>query len=277
TEELMCIALSNMIMVVEEKQPLISNEYDFNNDRATPNTCLQSRYYDPQWGRFINADGVASTGQGLIGTNMYAYCNNNPINMSDPTGHLAVFGIIAGIGALVGVGLQFASDVISSVANNKFQLSNWQTYVGSAVGGAVGGLVTMGAKSPQAGVMIGSGTATLVGQTIENKTKSGTKRPTSTVLTNTAISVATAGLISKVVPVKISGITANSGNMNAVYNAGITKLLTGYASTMSINVILKGITASFITELPSAVFSGFYSFFENQNSKEKNTIVWDPQ
>ena len=47
-----------------------------------------SRYYDPETGRFINADGYISTGQGLLDTNMFAYCGNNPVNYSDPTGEL---------------------------------------------------------------------------------------------------------------------------------------------------------------------------------------------
>lgn len=47
---------------------------------------LQSRYYDPEVGRFINADVYASTGQGLLGNNMFAYCNNNPIILSDAQG-----------------------------------------------------------------------------------------------------------------------------------------------------------------------------------------------
>lgn len=47
---------------------------------------LQSRYYNPEWGRFINADGLVSTGQGFVGNNMFAYCNNNAINSSDPDG-----------------------------------------------------------------------------------------------------------------------------------------------------------------------------------------------
>ena len=41
---------------------------------------LNSRYYDSNTGRFINADGYVSTGQGIIGNNMFAYCGNNPIN-----------------------------------------------------------------------------------------------------------------------------------------------------------------------------------------------------
>ena len=40
---------------------------------------LQSRYYDPAIGRFINADKYAGTGQGYLGYNMFAYCNNSPI------------------------------------------------------------------------------------------------------------------------------------------------------------------------------------------------------
>ena len=47
---------------------------------------MQSRYYDPEVGRFINADGLVDTGTGLLGANMFAYCNNNPVNGYDPTG-----------------------------------------------------------------------------------------------------------------------------------------------------------------------------------------------
>ena len=49
---------------------------------------LQSRYYNPSWGRFINADGYASTGQGVVGTNGFAYCCNNPVSRIDPSGRL---------------------------------------------------------------------------------------------------------------------------------------------------------------------------------------------
>ena len=51
---------------------------------------LQSRYYDAKVGRFLNADALASTGQGILGNNMFAYCLNNPGNMVDPTGHCCV-------------------------------------------------------------------------------------------------------------------------------------------------------------------------------------------
>ena len=47
---------------------------------------LQSRYYDAKICRFISADSYISTGQGMISFNMFAYCNNNPVNYYDPCG-----------------------------------------------------------------------------------------------------------------------------------------------------------------------------------------------
>ena len=55
-------------------------------DAETGFYYLQSRYYDPETGRFLNADGYVSTGQGILGTNMFAYCGNNPVNMTDKNG-----------------------------------------------------------------------------------------------------------------------------------------------------------------------------------------------
>lgn len=51
---------------------------------------LNARYYDPETGRFLNADGYASTGQGFVGNNMFAYCNNNPVMYADYTGECPV-------------------------------------------------------------------------------------------------------------------------------------------------------------------------------------------
>ena len=47
---------------------------------------LQSRFYDPNTGRFLNADGYVTTGQGLLSTNMFLYCGNNPVNRLDSNG-----------------------------------------------------------------------------------------------------------------------------------------------------------------------------------------------
>jgi len=55
-------------------------------DVGTQLYYLQSRYYDPELGRFINADVYASTGQDILGHNMFAYCNNNPVIFLDEQG-----------------------------------------------------------------------------------------------------------------------------------------------------------------------------------------------
>ena len=51
---------------------------------------LQSRYYDPTVGRFINADGIIGANGGIEGYNMFAYCNNNPVMYSDPSGYFSI-------------------------------------------------------------------------------------------------------------------------------------------------------------------------------------------
>ncbi len=56
-------------------------------DNETGFYYLQSRYYDPAISRFINADSYGSTGQAFLGTNMFAYCNNNPVDRVDSTGN----------------------------------------------------------------------------------------------------------------------------------------------------------------------------------------------
>ena len=76
---------------------------------------LQSRYYDPNTCRFINADGQLNTDH-ILGTNLFAYCYNNPVMYVDPTGHapdwnlLFMGALLVGIGALA-VAAAFAAPV----------------------------------------------------------------------------------------------------------------------------------------------------------------------
>ena len=65
------------------------------HDSETGFYYLQSRYYDPAMHRFINADSYASTGQGFIGTNMFAYCHNSPVAFYDTEGNMATEATIA--------------------------------------------------------------------------------------------------------------------------------------------------------------------------------------
>ena len=56
-------------------------------DTETSLYYLKSRYYDPEVCRFISADAYASTGQGILGTNMFSYCRNNSVISIDVNGH----------------------------------------------------------------------------------------------------------------------------------------------------------------------------------------------
>jgi len=69
-------------------------------DTETELYYLQSRYYNPEWGRFINADDVdvlnLAVGQLLV-PNLFIYCRNNPIMYSDPSGYISIGAIVGGI------------------------------------------------------------------------------------------------------------------------------------------------------------------------------------
>ena len=110
-------------------------------DSETGFYYLQSRYYDPEIGRFINADSYASTdATGLLSTNMFAYCENDPVNKSDPTGEVAPILVAMAGGAMVGLAEQFMTDVIYAMVTGQSLdacFSSVGTYVSSAVGGAM--------------------------------------------------------------------------------------------------------------------------------------------
>ena len=62
-------------------------------DTETGLYYLKSRYYDPEVDRFISPDVFASTGQGIFGTNMFTYCKNNSIVLSDRSGTLSAWAL----------------------------------------------------------------------------------------------------------------------------------------------------------------------------------------
>ncbi len=64
------------------KNPFRYRGYYF--DTETGLYYLQTRYYNPSWGRFINADGQFNGC--LLGFNQFVYCNNNPVNLVDDQG-----------------------------------------------------------------------------------------------------------------------------------------------------------------------------------------------
>ena len=70
---------------VGDKNPFRCRGYYY--DTETGFYYESSRYYDPEIGRFINADDIAYLGMGgLTSYNLFAYCGNNPVMGYDPYG-----------------------------------------------------------------------------------------------------------------------------------------------------------------------------------------------
>ena len=105
--------------------PLLYRGYVY--DQETGLYYLNSRYYDPSFKRFISPDAFVSTGQGLLGNNMFAYCNNNPVNYSDSSGQLPVKNTVyINDGAPSGVKelLYIRNQADSSVGTKKFGVAS---------------------------------------------------------------------------------------------------------------------------------------------------------
>ena len=89
-------------------------------------------------GRFINADTFATTdADDFLSCNMFAYCENDPVNRKDPNGELLLTAMLTG--AAIGVGYQFMSDVVTClvVGDATFSLSSAGDYAAAAFSGAL--------------------------------------------------------------------------------------------------------------------------------------------
>ena len=108
---------------------------------------LQSRYYDPETGRFVNADSVGTANNSLQGFNLYVYCNNDPVNMSDPDGHWPKW--FSDVGSVIKKAFDGLVNTIKSIAVAAFSFK-FQAGFGTGLRGSasVGGLeVSGGAKA----------------------------------------------------------------------------------------------------------------------------------
>ena len=98
-------------------------------DTETGLYYLNSRYYAPGVGRFINADEYVSTNQGILGDNGFAYCQNNPVRYGDSQGTFinTVMGAVTNALPIV-VGCLFSGTEI-----------DWPEVMVSALTGAIAG------------------------------------------------------------------------------------------------------------------------------------------
>ena len=124
---------------IGNKNPLRYRSYYF--DAETGFYYLQSRYYDPEVYRFINADSVISgTGESPQGYNLFAYCNNDPVNMRDETGHWPKWAtkLIAAVAVVAVVAVVAAVTVATAGAGTAIAAVAVGAAKGAAIGFAVG-------------------------------------------------------------------------------------------------------------------------------------------
>ena len=122
-----------------EMNPLRYRGYYY--DTETGLYYVSSRYYDPEIGRWINADNqIAGVGGEVLGYNMFAYCMNNPVNMSDPSGNWPKWAtkLVAAVAVVAVVAVVAAVTVATAGAGTAIAAVAVGAAKGAAIGFAVG-------------------------------------------------------------------------------------------------------------------------------------------
>ena len=133
-------------------------------DEETGFYYLNTRYYDPEIRRFINADNpelVAQLAQTPGQLNLYAYCNNNPVAFTDESGE-SVWAIIV-VGLIVTVISGISGGYSAAACNQNF----WIGFAAGAAAGLVGYALGL-LKMPYLGRMVSSAGYTLLNSWWQN-------------------------------------------------------------------------------------------------------------
>ena len=173
--------ISNINRFIAYKNPFRYRSYYW--DFETGLYYLNSRYYDPELGRFINADAISILSQSQVdlnGLNLYAYCFNNPVNDYDELGFwswkrllkavlviavvvVAVVVVAAvtaatggsGTAVLIGAAVGAASGALSYSGQVLYQgittgdwSWSWSNFLGATIGGTFGGMISIIPKLP---------------------------------------------------------------------------------------------------------------------------------
>ena len=227
---------------------------------------LNSRYYDPETGRFVNADDISTIDVTKIttnGLNLYAYCLNKPVNEVDENGYFLTWllglAIAAFVFALANTAIQAGTDVINYAITGKWE-SSWEDYLGAFLGGLAGG-ITFVLSGFNIGLTMGimSGVETLSTSLLTNLTGK-----TNASITSILIKSIASGLFSGLMGhffngTKIAGATTGRNSFLAIFKSGISKLVRQNATRMSLKVLIKGFVAIVALKSTGTLLSGVSS------------------
>ncbi len=186
-----------------------ANKYQFLTREKQPETGyidLVKRFYDPSVGRFMQVDPVTETQENY---STYQYGWNNPILQSDPNGDCpnCITGLIgAGVGALVGGGIEIAAQLYSTGS-----VTDWGAVGGSALqGGITGGVAGLTGGASLLATAAASGAANAVGGAV-NSAIQGQEITAQSIATDAAVG-AVAGAGGRVVGNAVKGSLDNLSN-----------------------------------------------------------------
>ena len=138
--------------------PIRYRSYYYDNESGL--YYLQSRYYNPEIGRFICADEVSvvtvSPDSANYDKNLFAYCDNNPVVRADSSGYIwtTTLGIMA-VGGAIGAGISAISSALTQKAFNGS--INWKSVGVAAASGFVSGALAASPLSKTAITIISVG------------------------------------------------------------------------------------------------------------------------
>ena len=183
---------------------------------------------------------------------MFAYCENNPVNRSDPTGTISHLVVGAAVGAVAGLAGQLVSDLTTSLFSGELKFSNWKTYVGAAVGGAAGGAVFAATGSSTAAGAASGFVTTFTSGALQ---KSETNRTWTDIIAESVCDGAAGAYFGKLGDgIHLKGVTSGRNSFGAVYKSGLKKLKNHTVRKMRLKVMRKGAVYSAI----GGVFTDLY-------------------
>ena len=174
------------------------NHHGHCDPRETGFYYLQSRYYDPTIGRWISTDGtIPYESHNLLGYNAFAYCFNNPVNLSDTTGYwpewietaakvasvvvavVAVAAVATTVGGVVATATAgvvatgkltaatiFLGAALSGINGGVANEANGNSYLNGYIGGATGGTIQGVMSKNPLGTTLGGGLGVATGTAV---------------------------------------------------------------------------------------------------------------
>lgn len=258
--------------------PFIYKGYYY--DSETSMYYCRTRYYIPEWCRWLNADDVSYLDPSSVnGLNLYAYCLNNPIMYADPSGCFAITTFLIGIGiaALIGAGVgavaYTASEIVSYAITGDWSWS-WGMFAGSVAGGAIGGAFSM---IPGVGIMtsafVTGFASSAIGMSLQNSwggTDYSFMQIMGTSLLVGGVSAVTAGIMDNI---RIPGLNYGRGSFQQVSNQIRTKFWNGTIRRVTGKTVAKMSTLVLYQTSLGAMVNGLFDAFD-WNDKFASLIHW---